>query len=194
MYYGPGEFPGSRPPDYPARLGQACKQLVNMEAIDVLRVLERLRNASISAYVAGGWGVDALVGEQSRPHNDLDLAIDAADESRLLPILCRAGFQMVTDERPVRFVLQDSEGRKIDFHPVTFDAAGDGTQVGFGGSVYQYPSVEFGRGIIDGKGVDCLSAKLLIQFHLGFVPTEKDRRDMHLLRERLGIALPSPYS
>lgn len=165
-----------------------------MEASDVLRVLDRLRNAGISTYVAGGWGIDALVGEQSRPHDDLDLAFDAADEDRILPVLRPAGFQMMTDERPVRFVLQDQVGHKIDFHPVTFDTSGNGTQDGFGGTVYHYPAGEFCRGIIDGHDANCLSAKLLIQFHLGYEPTEKDHRDMQLLRERLGIALPSPYS
>lgn len=165
-----------------------------MRASDVLTVLELLRSAGIRVHVAGGWGVDALIGEQSRPHADLDLAFDVADEDRLLVALHRAGLQLTTDERPARFVLQDRDGRKVDFHPVVFDAAGNGEQVGFGGVTYRYPSTEFTHGRIEGQKVDCLSASLMIQFHLGYEPTEKDIRDMELLRDRLGIPLPFPYS
>jgi hypothetical protein len=32
----------------------------------------------VRAWIPGGWGVNALVGEQSRSHDDLDLAIDPA--------------------------------------------------------------------------------------------------------------------
>ena len=165
-----------------------------MEPSDVLQVIERLRHAGVRVYVAGGWGVDALIGEQSRPHADLDLAFDAAEEDRVLSALRQAGYVMITDQRPARFVLQDRSGHTVDFHPVVFDASGDGEQTGFGGIKYRYPSTELGRGIIGGTEVDCLSAELLIQFHLGYTPTEKDVQDMNLLRARLGVHLPPPYS
>jgi lincosamide nucleotidyltransferase A/C/D/E len=165
-----------------------------MEAADVLQVLEHLRLAGIRVYVAGGWGIDALIGEQSRPHADLDLALDTDGENRVLLVLRRNGFQMTTDERPARFVLQDQIGRQIDFHPVVFDAVGNGVQSGGGGFTYRYPSTGFDRGTIGGKEVDCLSAELLVQFHLGYTATEKDIADMELLREKLGVPLPFPYS
>ena len=131
--------------------------MVGMEARDVLQILSGLRDAGIRAYVAGGWGIDALIGEQSRAHADLDLAFNVEDEQRILLALGRAGFQMMTDERPARFVLQDGDGRKVDFHPVAFDAAGNGKQVGFGGITYHYPSTEFRQGTIAGTQVRCAS-------------------------------------
>src|SRR5437899_2410694 len=167
--------------------------MADMEAADVLQVLDWLRAAGVKVHVAGGWAVDALVGEQSRTHADLDLAFDAVDEQRVLLVLRHAGFQMTTDERPARFVLQDQIGHQVDFHPLAFDASGNGQQVGFGRVTYAYPSAEFGRGMIDGQEVDCLSAKLLIQFHVGYKPTHKDVNDMQLLRDRLGMPLPAPY-
>ena len=167
--------------------------MADMEAADVLQVLGWLSAAGVKVHVAGGWAVDALVGEQSRRHADLDLAFDAADEQRVLMILRGAGFQMTTDERPARFVLQDQIGHQVDLHPVAFDASGNGQQVGFGRDTYDYPATEFGRGIIGGQEVGCLSAKLLIQFHVGYEPTDKDINDMELLRDRLGIPLPAPY-
>lgn len=168
--------------------------MAEMKASDVLQVIGVLRETGIQVYIAGGWGIDALVREQSRPHADLDLAFDASNEDRLLVAMRRDGFQMTTDERPARFVLQDPNGRQIDFHPVVFDAAGDGVQIAGGGVTYHYPSTGFAHGIIGGEEVDCLSSELLIQFHLGYTPTEKDIRDMQLLRDRLGIQLPAPYS
>jgi lincosamide nucleotidyltransferase A/C/D/E len=55
--------------------------LVGMELGEVLGVLADLTEAGCSVWVAGGWGVDALVGRQTRSHRDLDLALDADNET-----------------------------------------------------------------------------------------------------------------
>ena len=47
-----------------------------MRLADVVEILSDLRAAGCRVWVAGGWGVDALVGRQTRPHRDLDLAVD----------------------------------------------------------------------------------------------------------------------
>jgi len=39
-------------------------------------VLAALDAVGLRAFVAGGWGVDALIGRQTRVHRDLDLALD----------------------------------------------------------------------------------------------------------------------
>ncbi len=41
----------------------------------VAEILERLAVRGIEVWVDGGWGVDALLGEQTRSHDDLDLVI-----------------------------------------------------------------------------------------------------------------------
>ena len=41
---------------------------------DVLATLALLGRAGVTAWVDGGWGVDALLGVISRVHSDLDLA------------------------------------------------------------------------------------------------------------------------
>jgi lincosamide nucleotidyltransferase A/C/D/E len=38
-----------------------------------------LEEAKVTVWVDGGWGVDALLGEQTRPHKDLDIAIEEKD-------------------------------------------------------------------------------------------------------------------
>jgi lincosamide nucleotidyltransferase A/C/D/E len=49
----------------------------------VAEILGRLDGAGIWYCVEGGWGVDALLGEQTREHDDLDLAV------RLEELACR---------------------------------------------------------------------------------------------------------
>ncbi|WP_237283485.1 nucleotidyltransferase domain-containing protein [Streptomyces alfalfae] len=44
-----------------------------MTGDDVLFVLTLLRRAKLDVWSGGGWGIDALVGEQTRDHRDLDL-------------------------------------------------------------------------------------------------------------------------
>jgi lincosamide nucleotidyltransferase A/C/D/E len=43
-----------------------------MEAGDVVRLLKLLEQEKIGVAVDGGWGTDALLGRQTRPHEDLD--------------------------------------------------------------------------------------------------------------------------
>lgn len=51
----------------------------HMNSAMVLEVIDRLVESGIAVWIDGGWGVDALVGQQTRPHTDLDLVIAQAD-------------------------------------------------------------------------------------------------------------------
>src|SRR5438093_973720 len=51
-------------------------------ADDVLEVLRRLDEARVDWWIDGGWGVDALLGKETRPHDDLDLAVRRAHIER----------------------------------------------------------------------------------------------------------------
>ena len=72
----------------PRRLRTLVSQLVyrnppmpRERAVEALRALDA---AGVETVLIGGWGIDALVGEQLRPHRDLDLV---ADESQLGPAI-----------------------------------------------------------------------------------------------------------
>jgi lincosamide nucleotidyltransferase A/C/D/E len=41
----------------------------------VAAALDCLENHAITVWLDGGWGIDALVGEQTRKHDDLDLVV-----------------------------------------------------------------------------------------------------------------------
>ena len=42
-----------------------------MNASDVVELLNRLEEHGIDVWLNGGWGVDALLGHQTREHDDL---------------------------------------------------------------------------------------------------------------------------
>jgi lincosamide nucleotidyltransferase A/C/D/E len=58
-----------------------------MTSIDVIDFYTKLENLGIEIWVDGGWGVDALLGEQTRPHQDLDIAIQQKDVQKLRELL-----------------------------------------------------------------------------------------------------------
>jgi lincosamide nucleotidyltransferase A/C/D/E len=154
-----------------------------MDVADVLAVLDALARAGCRAWVGGGWGVDALAGRQTRPHRDLDLAIDAHDEAPALAALERLGYAVETDWRPVRVELAAAPSRWVDLHPVAFDADGDGRQAGPDGGHFDYPRDGFVAGSIGGVRVPCLSVEQQLRFHTGYAPRDDDRHDLALLHE-----------
>ena len=46
-----------------------------MQMSDVVQLLDFLERSGLEVYVDGGWAVDALLGEQTRVHDDLDVAV-----------------------------------------------------------------------------------------------------------------------
>ena len=165
----------------------------NMTERDALNVIDVLTNGGAEIWIAGGWAVDAVVGETTRPHRDLDLAIRSEHLETAIAGLGQLGYARTLDLLPVRLVMEAPGGRCVDLHPVTFDAAGFGRQVGDEGRVYEYPTEGFGTGRIGGRTVPCLTADQLVRFHLGYEPLDHDRHEMALLRERLQVEVPPPY-
>jgi lincosamide nucleotidyltransferase A/C/D/E len=65
---------------------------------EVVRVIEALEAAGVECWVDGEWGVDALLGRQTRPHQDLDLAIPLVKVPDAVEVLERMGFSSHEDE------------------------------------------------------------------------------------------------
>ncbi len=166
-----------------------------MTESDVGEVLDRLDAAGIEAWLDGGWGVDALLGEQTRPHNDLDLVVRVDDVAEMRRTLAVDGFRLVTGEPAANFVLRDERGREIDVHPVRFDDAGDGIYRMDSGDDWVFPAAGFtGIGRLGSRPVRCLTAEVqMIDHGTGYEPGDTDFHDMHLLNARLGTRLLPPY-
>ncbi|GGV23864.1 aminoglycoside nucleotidyltransferase [Streptomyces longisporoflavus] len=160
-----------------------------MTADDVVFVLDVLRRANADVWVGGGWGIDALVGERTRDHRDLDLMHRQDHEAAVLAALRAEGFVESLDRRPVRFVVTAPDGREIDLHPLVF--SGDGSAVQASPDPrrpFVYPATCFVTGTVGGTPVPCLSAEQQVYFHQGYEPSERDRHDMAQLRRVFGIA------
>lgn len=149
---------------------------------DVIDVLSALANAGCRVWVAGGWGVDALVGEQTREHRDLDLAIDARCEAEALATLGALGYAIETDRRPARVELAATGARWVDLHPVHFAADGHGRQADGEGGSFEYPPGCFTTGRIGDRQVPCLTAEQQLRFRTGYELRDVDRHDIALLR------------
>ncbi|MEU3246786.1 amino acid transporter [Streptomyces sp. NPDC006875] len=160
-----------------------------MTADDVLLVLTLLRRTEADVWLAGGWGIDALIGEQTRDHRDLDLMHRQDQEAAVLTVLSAAGFVESLDWRPVRFVMTAPDSREIDLHPLVFSDDGSAVQAAPEPQrPFVCPSSCFVTGITQGTAVPCLSAEQQVYFHQGYEPTERDRHDMAALRRVFGIA------
>lgn len=155
-----------------------------MDVSEVERVLDCLEEASIGYWVVGGWGVDALVGHQTREHRDLDLAIDAEDWDRCLAEARALGYQVETDWWPIRVELASPRGW-VDLHPVRFDGSGDGVQAGPEGTTYDYPRQHLTTGSLNGRAVRCVSIPWQIKVHQGYEPRPQDLHDLEVLRSLL---------
>jgi lincosamide nucleotidyltransferase A/C/D/E len=165
-----------------------------MDARSVLSVVATLQHAGVRVWLDGGWGVDALVGEQTREHDDLDCVIALTDARIARDALAALGFAVALDELPTRFVMRDRTDRRVDFHTVTFEVSGGATQQLQDGTLAPYPAQGFsGSGQLAGVQVACLTAAVQSLHHLGYDPDEKDHHDMRLLADRFDIDLPAPY-
>jgi lincosamide nucleotidyltransferase A/C/D/E len=156
----------------------------------VVQLLRLFEQHGIEVVVDGGWGVDALLGEQTRSHGDFDIALEHKDVPKLRALLEAQGYKDVPrdDTRDCNFVMGDEQGHEVDFHSYTFDA--HGTLVF--GVEYPFDSLT-GTGSIQGYPVKCISAEWLVKFHAGYELDENDYRDVSALCERFGIALPAEY-
>ncbi len=166
-----------------------------MLAGQVLDVLDAVEAGGLRVWLDGGWGVDALLGEQTRAHDDVDIVVELDQFEDVCRALEPLGLRLVEDLLPTRAVLRSPDGRQVDVHPVTFDHDGVGWQRGAGpdGSDCRYPSAGFGQGRVLDRSVPCLTAELQVEHHRGYEPRERDRRDMAALASAFGLELPPPY-
>jgi lincosamide nucleotidyltransferase A/C/D/E len=82
---------------------------------DALEIISYAEENGITVWLDGGWGVDALLEEQTRPHNDIDLFVEERHGEKYIEILKERGFAEVTEAytTPSHTVWKDAQGRII---------------------------------------------------------------------------------
>lgn len=161
-----------------------------MTARDAAAIIKLIEENGIEVYVDGGWGVDALLGKQTRKHDDLDIALPHKFVPKLRELLEARGYKDVPrdDTRDCNFVLGDDEGRLVDIHSYTFDENGKHI---FG--VAYEPHHFTGSGTIDGFRVKCIPPDVMVEFHTGYEVDENDYLDVKALCERFDLPMPKDF-
>lgn len=173
------------------------RALFRVRLADVVAVLGALDAAGVRCWLAGGWGIDGLLGEQTRRHNDLDLCVEVTDdgEARAIAALADLGYRVTAARAdsgllfPVRVVLRDQWGRTIDLLLVT---AGDSRAEG-DHDVPRLDGSDLATGRLGGTEVGCLAPAIQLRAHAGYVPQARDRQDVGRLCAHLGLEPPTAY-
>lgn len=166
-----------------------------MTADDVCRFLDLMDSRGVRIWLDGGWAVDACLGSQTRPHDDLDIVIEERDRPVAVAALEQRGYSQVPrdDTRAWNFVLGDDTGHEIDFHVVVLDVDGRGIYGPPDNGEYYPAEALVGKGIVRDRTVDCIAPEWLVRFHTGYKLDAKDWADVSALCERFGIPVPDDY-
>lgn len=167
-----------------------------MTAAEVVQVVESLTAAGVRLWVMGGWGVDALLGGQTRDHHDLDVLVSAGDLPALDAWLRGEGFARAyewEEDAPVvvdgrrwhtAFVEQHPDGRELDVHAVRTEGATVSLATTDPWELPSRPLDATGR--IAGRAVPCVTAEAQRAMHRGYELPEKHREDLRRLAALAG--------
>ena len=160
-----------------------------MTAPEVLDLLDRLSEVGVISWLDGGWGVDCLLGKQTRSHGDLDLVVRRDDLGTIEHVLHQVGFVVLRDWLPTSIAYRDDAGREVDLHPINPTADGGGDQLLEDAPTWHYlPPV---TGTLAGRVVQCCSAEEQLRMHQGYPPRELDIADVEHLADRFGLDVPA---
>jgi 2'-5' RNA ligase len=172
-----------------------------MSLADVVQVLEILHSAEVSAWLIGGWACDAVLGEQTREHSDLDLVVPVSHAPRAFEALGGRGFTIYKRHRAglLNYGVEmiDGRRRRVALHPVELDAEGRGDWARRLTSRFPKPAEGspelFVTGELGGRTLPCVSATGQVVLHTGYPPRENDRHNVSVLCSRLSVPLPPGY-
>lgn len=162
-----------------------------MQVEDVLELYKLFEENGIKVWIDGGWGIDALLEKQTRPHKDLDIATDHKNKPKLRELLEERGYKDIErdDTSDWNFVLGDGE-REVDVHTFVFDDKGENVY----GTAYPKQSLS-GTGTINGKVVNCIPPEWVVKFHeqATYEPKEKDIQDVNAICDKFNLEPPENY-
>lgn len=128
------------------------------------------------------------MGEQTRTHSDLDIAIEDKNLKEAVKWLAKRGYKEVRRDNEWNFVLGDDKGREIDFHVFIFD---ENRHVIDG---IKYPDDSLvGKGMLGGHQVNCIPPDHMVRFHTGYKLRDSDFKDVKILCDKFGLDYPEEY-
>lgn len=161
-----------------------------MQAELVLALWTLFEENDLKVCLDGGWAVDAALGQQTRPHGDLDIALPASRVPALRQLLSGLGFDEIpqANSSAHNFVLQDRDGAQLDVHSYELNTDGSNRS----GIAYIADHLS-GEGWILGHRVRCVPPDWLVRFHAGYDLDDNDWHDVRLLCERFAIQVPDDF-
>ncbi len=161
---------------------------------DVLQIAGCLERAGIPFWLAGGWGVDALVGSQLRYHADLDLVVDdlAGRSDAIAAALAPLGFEPRGRRQTDRWWLPEGAdfgrpgGYAIEVLEVDWDQIAS-VPLLVNGELdpnlirAKLRSACLGTGSLGARTVPCLSLPAQLLFHKGYPRDATAQHDMAVL-------------
>ncbi|MDP9222245.1 MAG: hypothetical protein M3P18_00020 [Actinomycetota bacterium] len=169
-----------------------------MAVADVLALQLLLLRRRVEWCIVGGWGVDALLGEQTRPHKDLDVLVRVDQLRTTLDVLqaqdLRHSYSW-EESLPLggpgdltgldsAFVMTDVAGREVDIH--VYDDDGSHIRPLWDTDRMLTPPDLAAQGVIGGEPVACLTPQRQLEFHCGYELPETQRLDVQRLRRLIG--------
>jgi lincosamide nucleotidyltransferase A/C/D/E len=161
-----------------------------LSANDAAGLCRLLSGADIRFWVMGGWGIDALLRRETRPHKDLDILVLLDDLPVLWRVLTQQEFALAhvweesrplpseAGDSPSAFVAADAHGRMVDVHVVSVGP--DDKIVQYSDPAWPLPALVTARGVIDGYAVPCVSLAAQRAMHTGYALPETHRQDIEL--------------
>jgi lincosamide nucleotidyltransferase A/C/D/E len=176
-----------------------------VRAEDVVSICKRLTTNGIQVWVIGGWGIDALLGEQTRFHKDLDVFILLDDVVRTCALLGHDGYtlkELWSENRPAvdarmvetatAFILQSADGCEIDVHAICLDDRSNGVPVWEADEGFIFTREDLaGQGTIGGLPVRCITPEKQMLCHTGYQIPDSQLHDLELLHQKFGVKHPN---
>ena len=177
-------------------------------AEDVIALYRHLSAHRIPIWVIGGWGIDALLGKQTRPHKDVDVLMRVDDVARTRTLLQRDSYclkELWSENRwavdaqgrkvATAFVLRDAAGREFDAHAMRLDDQGQGIPAWAVPEGFVYLKRELAAtGTIGGVEVQCITPEAQMRCHADYKLPAKHRRDVELLHAAFNVPYPDGFS
>jgi lincosamide nucleotidyltransferase A/C/D/E len=177
-------------------------------AEDVISIYKYLSSHGIQIWLTGGWGIDALLRLQTRPHKDLDVIMLVDNVTRLCELMRREGFSYkelweenrgTVDTNGTRietaFFLRDPDGRELDAHAMRLDEQGNEIPAWENEKGFIFaPQYLAGEGTVTGNPVRCMSAEYQMVSHTGYALPDHQVLDLKKLHEKFGVAYPDEIS
>jgi lincosamide nucleotidyltransferase A/C/D/E len=163
-----------------------------MNEHDVVDLLNTIDESGVTVWIGGGWGVSALVGFQSRSHDDIDLYMEKKNADVFIEMLAEKGYREIVTEYTTEShtVWKDLSERTVDLHLIELDGM---DTLFFEGEAYPSDVLD-GKGIIGGITVHCFTAEAQLLFHQGYEHSDKDVHDVMLLCKTFGFEVPAEYA